>query len=131
MAGSVGNYNVTLTNFKADMAALAAAGYATVTPAQYVAWLDGINLRLPAKPVLITFDDAFWSDTFATPILAQYGFHAVMFVVTGYADELYGTEYAPWKLFLPWLARAGIFSFMPGSAGMLTCPIRRPHAWLV
>ena len=98
VAGSVGNYNVTLKNFKADMAALAAAGYATVTPNQYVAWLHGINLRLPKKPVLITFDDAFWSDTFATPILAQYGFHAVMFVVTGYADGLYGTEYAPWKI---------------------------------
>jgi peptidoglycan/xylan/chitin deacetylase (PgdA/CDA1 family) len=98
VAGSVGNYNVTLTNFKADMAALAAAGYATVTPAQYVAWLDGVNLHLPVKPVLITFDDAFWSDTFATPILAQYGFHAVMFVVTGYADGLYGSEYAPWKI---------------------------------
>ena len=98
VTGSVGNYNVTLKNFKADMAALAAAGYATVTPAQYVAWLAGINLRLPAKPVLITFDDAFWSDTFATPILAQYGFHAVMFVVTGYADGLFGSEYAPWKV---------------------------------
>ena len=96
--GSVGNYNITLTNFKANMAALAKAGYATVTPRQYVAWLNGINLRLPAKPMLITFDDAFWSDTFATPILAQYGFHAVMFVVTGYADQLYGTEYAPWTI---------------------------------
>ncbi len=98
MAGSVGNYNVTLTNFKAEMAALAAAGYATVTPQQYVAWLHGINIALPVKPVLITFDDAFWSDTLATPILAQYGFHAVMFVVTGYADGMYGSEYAPWKI---------------------------------
>ena len=98
VAGSVGNYNVTMRNFKADMAALARAGYATVTPMQYVAWLHGINLRLPVKPVLITFDDAFWSDTLATPILAQYGFHAVMFVVTGYADGLFGSEYAPWKI---------------------------------
>jgi peptidoglycan/xylan/chitin deacetylase (PgdA/CDA1 family) len=98
VAGSVGNYNVTMTNFKADMAALAAAGYATVTPQQYVAWLHGINIRLPVKPILITFDDAFWSDTLATPILAQYGFHAVMFVVTGYADGMYGSEYAPWKI---------------------------------
>ncbi len=98
VTGSVGNYNVTLKNFKANMAALAKAGYATVTPRQYVAWLSGINLRLPAKPVLITFDDAFWSDTFATPIMARYGFHAVMFVVTGYADQLYGTEYAPWTI---------------------------------
>lgn len=96
--GSVGYYNVTLRNFKADMAALAAAGYATITPRQYVAWLKGINLRLPVKPVLITFDDAFWSDTLATSVMEQYGFHAVMFVVTGYADGLYGSEYAPWKV---------------------------------
>jgi len=63
-----------------------------------VAWLHGINIHLPVKPILITFDDAFWSDTLATPILTQYGFHAVMFVVTGYADGLYGSEYAPWKI---------------------------------
>jgi hypothetical protein len=98
VAGSVGNYNVTLTNFKADMAALAAAGYGTVTPQQYVAWLQGINMDLPLKPVLITFDDAFWSDTLATPILAQYSFNAIMFVVTGYADGAYGSEYAPWNV---------------------------------
>ena len=58
VADSVGYYNVTERNFESDMAALAAAGYATVTPRQYVAWLKGINLRLPVKPVLITFDDA-------------------------------------------------------------------------
>jgi len=98
VSGSVGYYNVTLRNFKSDMAALARAGYATITPRQYVAWLKGTNLRLPAKPVLITFDDAFWSDTLATSVMAQYGFHAVMFVVTGYADSLYGTEYAPWRV---------------------------------
>jgi peptidoglycan/xylan/chitin deacetylase (PgdA/CDA1 family) len=98
VTSSVGNYNVTLANFKADMKALAAAGYATVSPDQYVAWLHGVNDGLPVKPVLITFDDAFWSDTLATPVLAQYGFHAVMFVVTGYADGVYGSEYAPWKI---------------------------------
>ena len=104
------------------MAALAAAGYATVTPQQYVAWLHGINIALPVKPVLITFDDAFWSDTLATPILAQYGFHAVMFVVTGYADGMYGSEYAPWKIVSALPARAGTFSSMPGSAGVCWPP---------
>ena len=96
--GSVGYYNVTLQNFRSEMAVLASAGYSSITPRQYVAWLKGINLSLPTKPVLITFDDAFWSDTLATSVMSQFGFHAVMFVVTGYADGLYGSEYAPWRI---------------------------------
>jgi peptidoglycan/xylan/chitin deacetylase (PgdA/CDA1 family) len=117
VASSVGNYNVTLANFKANMAALAAAGYATVTPQQYVAWLHGTNVRLPAKPVLITFDDAFWSDTLATPVLAQYGFHAVMFVVTGYADGKYGSEYAPWKVVSAMAKQGWYLQFHAGTCG--------------
>ncbi|MGH3186237.1 MAG: polysaccharide deacetylase family protein [Streptosporangiaceae bacterium] len=101
VVGSVANYNVTLANFQADMKTLAAAGYATITPAQYAAWLNGTNSNLPAKPILITFDDAFTSDTQATSVLARYGFHAVMFVVTGYADGAYNgidnSGYAPWS----------------------------------
>lgn len=116
-ASSVGNYNVTLANFKADMAALAAAGYATVTPQQYVAWLQGTDVRLPAKPVLITFDDAFWSDTLATPVLAQYGFHAVMFVVTGYADGKYGSEYAPWNVVSAMAKEGWYLQFHAGRCG--------------
>lgn len=122
VAASVGNYNVTMTNFKADMAALAAAGYATVTPQQYVAWLHGINIHLPVKPILITFDDAFWSDTLATPILAQYGFHAVMFVVTGYADDLYGSEYAPWKVVSALPGQGWYLQFHAGECGHADLP---------
>ncbi len=120
--GSVGYYNVTLQNFKSDMAALAAAGYATVTPRQYVAWLEGINLRLPVKPVLITFDDAFWSDTLATSIMAQYGFHAIMFVVTGYADGLYGSEYAPWKVVSALSGEGWYLQFHAGKCGHAFLP---------
>ena len=122
VTGSVGNYNVTLKNFKANMAALAKAGYATVTPTQYVAWLNGVNLRLPVKPVLITFDDAFWSDTLATPILARYGFHAVMFVVTGYADGLFGTEYAPWKIVSALPSEGWYLQFHAGECGHAFLP---------
>lgn len=122
MAGSVGNYNVTLANFKANMAALAAAGYATVTPQQYVAWLHGIDVDLPVKPVLITFDDAFWSDTLATPVLAEYGFHAVMFVVTGYADGLYGSEYAPWKVVSAMPGEGWYLQFHAGKCGHAYLP---------
>jgi len=42
------------------------------------------NKPLPAKSVMITFDDGYMGNyMFAYPILKQYGFKAVMFVITG------------------------------------------------
>ena len=90
LVGSIDYYNTTLANFKAEMAWLHSNGYATITPAQYTTWLAGTPETLPAKPVLITFDDAFTTDfTQATPVLQQYGFHATAFIVTGYANGDY------------------------------------------
>ena len=89
-AGSTDYYNVTLADFTAEMAWLSSNGYQTITPAQYTAWLAGTAGTLPAKPVLITFDDAFTNDfTEATPVLEKYGFHATAFIVTGYANGDY------------------------------------------
>ncbi len=92
VVGSDDYYNVTLANFTAEMAWLSKEGYATITPAQYTAWLAGTAETLPAKPVLITFDDAFTTDfTEATPVLQKYGFDATAFIVTGYANGDYLT----------------------------------------
>ena len=89
-AGSTDYNNVTLADFTAEMAWLSSNCYATITPTQYTAWLAGTPETLPAKPVLITFDDAFTNDfTEATPVLQQYGFHATAFIVTGYANGDY------------------------------------------
>lgn len=89
-AGNTDNYSVTLANFTAEMAWLHQHGYTTITVDQYTNWLAGVPQALPAKPVLITFDDLFTADlTKATPVLKKYGFHAVGFVVTGYADGAY------------------------------------------
>jgi len=117
VAGSVDYYNVTLANFTAEMAWLSKEGYATITPAQYTAWLAGKAETLPARPVLITFDDAFTNDfTQATPVLQKYGFHATAFIVTGYANGDYvgidnGTNsttgpnaYALWSTIVPYAA---------------------------
>ena len=114
------------------MAWLASNGYQTITPQQYTAWLAGEAVTLPAKPVLITFDDAFPNDTQATPVLQQYGFHAVMFVVTGYANA--GLRPIRHRL------RAVVdhrddgergpdrSSSTPGNAGMPLCRTPRPRA---
>ena len=115
--GSIDYYSVTLANFTAEMAWLSKEGYAAITPAQYTAWLAGKAGTLPAKPVLITFDDAFTNDfTQATPVLQKYGFHATAFIATGYANGDYvgidnGTNnrtdpnaYALWSTIVPYAA---------------------------
>jgi peptidoglycan/xylan/chitin deacetylase (PgdA/CDA1 family) len=122
---SVDYYNTTLANFKAEMAWLASNGYQTITPQQYTAWLAGQAVTLPAKPVLITFDDAFPNDTQATPVLQQYGFHAVMFVVTGYANGDYasfGTAYAPWSTIETMASQGWIIQLHAGECGHAFMP---------
>ncbi len=69
-----------------QLAWLKANGYRSVTLAQYQQWLGGSNIGV-AKPVLITVDDGLRSQLAWDPLLAKYGFKAVMFVVTGHADN--------------------------------------------
>src|SRR5580658_6791544 len=54
---SVDYYNTTPGNFAAEMAYLHRQGYATITPQQYANWLNGVRQLLPAKPILLTFED--------------------------------------------------------------------------
>lgn len=69
--------------FNDQMHALKNAGYQSITLAQLSGFLDGKN-DLPAKPILITFDDSRADSLqFADPILAQTGFLATMFVPVG------------------------------------------------
>ncbi|MHA7966262.1 polysaccharide deacetylase family protein [Paenibacillus sp. CAU 1782] len=70
--------------FMAQMAYLQEREYSTLT-------LDDIKSyytegkSLPERSVLLTFDDCFQSlKTYAYPILKEYGFHAVAFVVSGW-----------------------------------------------
>ncbi len=69
-------------HFDAQLAALQAAGYTSVTVSEFLQMLSGA-LAMPERPVLITFDDA-RRDSFerADPLLAKYGFNATMFVST-------------------------------------------------
>ena len=125
VAGSVDFYNTTLANFTAEMAWLSSNSYATITPTQYTAWLAGTAETLPAKPVVITFDDALPNDTQATPVLQKYGFHAVMFVVTGYANQDYtqfGTVYAPWSTIQTMASQGWMIQFHAGECGHAFMP---------
>jgi hypothetical protein len=70
----------------AQLAWLKANGYRSVTLAQYQQWLAGDDIGV-AKPVLITVDDGLRSELAWDALLAKYGFKAVLFVITGYADD--------------------------------------------
>lgn len=82
-----GGTNVTQRQFYDEVGWLYAHGYRTVTLAQYVAWAAGEDVRLPAKPVLLTVDDGianFYAA--ATPVLRHFGYTMVSMVVSGFAQ---------------------------------------------
>ena len=80
-------YSVWSKNFALQMKLLKDLGYSTISPAQYLAWMYGEEVDLPLKPILITFDDGFVNVLGLTHILQRYGFRAVMFAVSGFADS--------------------------------------------
>jgi peptidoglycan/xylan/chitin deacetylase (PgdA/CDA1 family) len=68
--------------FERQVRWLVRRGYVGIRPSDWLAWRRE-GKALPAKPILLTFDDAY-ADTaeYAFPILKRYGFSAVVFVVT-------------------------------------------------
>lgn len=76
------HFVVTPEAFDAQLTALKAAGYTSITSDQYVDYLHGG--QLPPRSVLITFDDGthgLW--THADKILERHGMHGVAFLITG------------------------------------------------
>ncbi len=77
------NTCVTPANFERQMDLMALMGYKTADPAEYFNARLGLASRLPKKPFLITFDDAFESVlTRALPVLEKKGFSAALFMVS-------------------------------------------------
>lgn len=85
-------YAVTVDNFRAQMQRLADAGYQTITVSELTNVIREGG-TLPAKPVVITFDDGFL-DVYenAFPIMQELGFTATMYIITGTlgTDKAYG-----------------------------------------
>lgn len=74
-------YNVVLlSDFEEQLAALAAAGYESVTLRELIDFVDH-GAPLPDKPVLLTFDDGYSSVLSAAALMEQYGFSAVSAVI--------------------------------------------------
>lgn len=71
--------------FERQMVYLSEQGYTALTVSQFTYICAHQLERLPIKPVVITFDDAFLDFyTDALPILKRYGFAATLYVPTAY-----------------------------------------------
>lgn len=72
--------------FEQQIRWLSEHGYQSLTCAQFADFLQG--KAIPAKRVLITFDDGYLDNyVYAHPILQKYQMHAVLFIVTGWIGE--------------------------------------------
>jgi hypothetical protein len=81
-------YDQTPAEATAELSYLQTNGYQSITLAQYETWLS--TGALPAgitKPILLTVDDGLTDELAWDPLLQQYGFTAVLFEVTGFADN--------------------------------------------
>ena len=76
----VGTYQVTLPAFRQQLDWLQARGYTTVTLGQVYAYMFAGG-RLPARPVVLTFDDARTSQWNAVRELNARGMRGVFFVM--------------------------------------------------
>lgn len=80
---------VSPADFEAHVRHIRDAGYAPLTVGQLVAaWNAGAPAALPAKPIVLTFDDGFRDfHQAALPILAKYNVPATLYVTTGYVGK--------------------------------------------
>ena len=86
-SATVKAYTVTPKAFEEQMKALSDAGYQTILPDELYAYLV-YNKPLPAKPILITFDDTREEHfRLAAPEMAKYGFKGVFFIMTVSIDR--------------------------------------------
>ena len=84
-------YDMPPDTFKADIDALKAAGYHSITLQQYLDWEAGKNPVLPSNPILLTNDDGDATITQMTQVLKDnynnINYTMVAFIVTGFIDS--------------------------------------------
>jgi biofilm PGA synthesis lipoprotein PgaB len=87
-------YTVSSKTFAAQLDALRKAGFHSIRLADVQALVAGRPVRLPPRPILLTFDDgpaSNWLD--ADPVLRRYGFNAVAFLITNKVVQPYQPSY--------------------------------------
>ena len=94
-----GQYVVSPDILSADLDALQARGYQTVTVSDLIAYVYD-DVPLPEKPIMITFDDGYYNNyVYAYPLLQQRGMRAVISVICSQTAQYTenGVENAYWS----------------------------------
>ena len=104
---------VSPTRFAAQLGYLRSAGFTAITGAELSAALAAGPERLPARPVVLTFDDGYADFHHrALPLLDAHGFTATLFVTTGWEQDADMRRAAPGRMLnraqLAEAAQAGI-----------------------
>lgn len=78
---SSGDMTISLDTFRAQIEALHEAGFKTVSLQQLYDYVH-FGTELPEKPIVLTFDDGYFSNyEYAFPILQEYGMQATIFAI--------------------------------------------------
>jgi peptidoglycan/xylan/chitin deacetylase (PgdA/CDA1 family) len=96
--GVMGRYTMAPSVFRAHMAWIAEHGFQTLTVSAYARSLRGEG-PLPARPVVVTFDDGYadFVDE-AFPVLAEYGIRVTLYVTTRPVEQtMYGRPVLSWS----------------------------------
>ena len=124
---------VSVEDFQKQMDYLFKNGYYPVTLADLYLFIKG-EKKLPARSVVITFDDGYLSNyDYAFPILQDYRFRAVQFPITSLIEESY-----PWLPHMDWdhMAEAAtvfeyhshthaLHYYVDGEAALLVTPVEQ------
>ncbi len=82
-----GKYVISPEELEQDLIYLKEKGYETVTTEDVIRFVYK-GTPLPEKPIMLTFDDGYYSNfVYAYPLLKQYNMKGVLFLIGQYTDE--------------------------------------------
>jgi poly-beta-1,6-N-acetyl-D-glucosamine N-deacetylase len=91
------SYDVPPRKFRAQMESIKEAGFTPITIDQLYAHLTE-NKPLPQKPILLTFDDGYLGNyAEAYPILKEFNYPAVFFIVPAYVGVKTSKDHVTWE----------------------------------
>ena len=92
-ASGENEYTISQSRFEGDLKWLRDNGYTTIFPSQLAAYVNE-GAMLPAKPVIISFDDGFANNyLYAYPLLQRYNMKAVIALIGIESDMSSGDIY--------------------------------------
>jgi len=114
--GHKSRYIITPKQLEEDLVSLKKAGYTAVLPSEVLAFVKG-KVKLPPRPIMLTFDDGHYNNLlYALPLFQKYGFKGVVNVVGKFCEyaSTRGDSGKPESSFLTWsevskLQRSGLF----------------------